>query len=432
VNYPFTDQVNCIFAQDTIFLIRIINMDVSKISPQILGPILDGDEVIIAVRTSAGRIRIVDLFCDVGRNIDYFILDNPNLFGETLTPRFNVNFFSPDNEGSKNPYVFFTIANSNEIPGSCVATKPSSQVPFPGIGLTQYPGFIRCTGSGNNVTCNTISPNSDGTGTYFASVGTPAPFQLVSTEGVTPWFPELIPPFSNNLVLALSGVRYRMRSIVDGKIIDNIQFPIDIGTETIDCITIEGGGCASQEIILIPTRFYESQVGSNLCSNCELNRNAAKNALCALSCSGRFDATENVCCPNDSERSRGFERDSLGIITSSTCPSDNLDCRNLCIFGFTQASDCNDGVFYDYCTSGKTCSGNCKSDCDGFAEVCRLTDTQTFKCMAISPTGTTGPTGTNNPFNLSSTEIIIIATISLILLSVVIYVVFAWSDNISK
>lgn len=385
-------------------------------STEIIGPIFDGDEVIIAptfeftingeTKTSLGYLDIANTN-PVGKEDNFYVInsneDQP--FNPKTVPRFKIHFLSKDPNGGNNPYVFFVLNNPKEVHLSCNCTSGITNIPFAGIGVTSYPPTI---------TPQTPQFDTDDPKVKFIYPGPPAPIQLIAANGATPWFPMTDNPknpTSANYALALSNVPYTMNAVVEGERFENINTIASIDAINLRCTPGRGpGGCKKQIYYIIPTKFFESTTGSSLCKACveTSNNDAALGAFCSVGC--QFAKNNNIntffCCDGD-------------------CNGEGLDCSNVCKYGFTDKKDCTDNCFYQYCKAGQHCNGDCKSSCQNQTDICTLKD-NTYSCipLPIPPV--------INALDLSTTEIVVIAIIALFIIALVIYVIYAWATEYNK
>ena len=390
--------------------------------PEVLGPILDGDEVIIGVtfevgttteETAFGFLNVVSTTIDKEEN-NFYVLNGAGNFDPKTVPRFTINFLSDDPSGGNNPYVFFTLNNGKDVRASCGCTSGITNISFPGIGVTSYPQ--------TSAAANYPSFSSSNPKVKFLYPGPAAPIQLIANDGTTPWFPltnDPKEPRNGKYVLALSNVPYTMNAIVEGQKFDDVNIIASLVGVDIECTLGSGpGGCKKQIYYIIPTKFFESSSGSTLCKACEENsgEDAILGSFCSVGC-GTFSKTSspmfNFCC-------------------SGNCEISELDCTKVCKYGFTNKNDCTDKCFYDYCTLGKQCSGDCKSSCPSLTSICTLKGT-TYTCIPLTIPGSgTGPNGNNDTVGLSSTEIIVIMIISVFVFGLIIYVIYAWGTEYNK
>jgi len=408
------------------------NKDCKPANPQILGPILEGDEVIIAATSGPPDNRVFGFLRPAltGESPNPFtifrVVDANNITTDNGTqianevPKYQIWYFSDSLSTNPNPFVFFTLSNENAVNkgalcgGECdgVVPKPGDGLPFPGISATYYPSVA------------TIPPD-----TRYLAPGSPTPLQLVPTNNERTWFPLTVPtigdPDNVKYVLALSNVEYTINAFIAGNIYQNVALSAnfesrssgDIRVPTVTNLATDNG---SQKYYLIPTRYFSSNrgvgVSNTLCKDCEKSNDGGLGAFCSLGC--RISTID----PNVD----------AGICCDSSCTNGNgLDCTKVCQYGFTSKTDCRDACFYRYCKNNEpACNGDCKSPCSptgtfaNITETCTLTGAQ-FVCMSA-----TGATGTNLP--LTSTDIAIIILATVIILSIIFYVIYAFSTNYSK
>jgi len=407
-------------------------MSCSADNPEILGPIYDGDEVIIGVTTttiSPNSNPTLSYLCvtpsSVKGNENTYIksCSFDNVFDPNALPRYKIHFLSPDPLGSDNPYVFFTLNNAKTIKANC---------PQQFSGLSCESGITNINPAGLGVTTypeETISgyPESESPKASFLYPGAPAPIQLVPADGTTTsWFPltnKPRQPRNANYVLALSNVPYFMNSILEGNPVKKVNTIAALGN-TIKCTPNRNteSGCETQYYI-IPTKFFESNSArikksteADLCKNCELTMgpSAILGALCSIGCNPNINAGQ-FCC-------------------SGKCKSEQLDCTKVCKYGFTDEKDCLDNCFYDYCRAGRQCGGDCKSSCAKQGDICMLDKNDEYKCVPLSlPRSEVAGVGGEDPGThsedkgLITTEIVGIAILALFLIGFVIFVIREWA-----
>ena len=133
-------------------------MSCSADNPGILGPIYDGDEVIIGVTTiqkqNSNPKTTLSYLCispfPVRENENTYITScsfDSNFDPKTNTvPRYKIHFLSPDPLGTDNPYVFFTLNNAKTIKANCPQQFPGkscesgiTNINPAGLGVTTYP-----------------------------------------------------------------------------------------------------------------------------------------------------------------------------------------------------------------------------------------------------------------------------------------------------
>ena len=397
-------------------------MSCSVDSPEILGPIYDGDEVIIGVTYKEGSSTTLGFLYvqpnPVGANENNFfgVSGGSILFTPENVPRFKINFLSEDRSGSNNPYVFFTMANRKEIMDGC-----------PKKGGTCKNGIGNISNSGIGVTSYSaetfIGYPSGPTKESFLYPGPPAPIQLMAADGTTPWFPLTSnprEPLRGDYVLALSNVPYYMNAIVEGRRAEKVNVIASLSTDVIQCTTGPGVTCETKYYI-IPTSYFESNSarikdvsGASLCKACApaSGTSAILGAFCSVGCNPQLNHGQ-FCC-------------------SGKCSEDQIDCTKVCKYGFTDKNECNDNCFYDYCTGGRQCDEDCKSSCPKQTSVCTLTN-DTYSCVPLSIPGNgglTGPQGNNT--GLTTTEITTIAVLALFIIGLVIFVIYAWGTAYNK
>lgn len=166
---------------------------------QVLGPILDGDEVIIAALSSDGTTLesiVPRVSPQSGGNVNvipeftYFTTDDARSVANADSteisddyPKFNIWYLSdspeeqPDIQGT-NPLVFFTFKNGSAVNagvscnGDCTGVVPDQSLKFPGISATYYP-----PAAGSKATPET----------RFLAPGKPTPLQLVAKNEERSW-----------------------------------------------------------------------------------------------------------------------------------------------------------------------------------------------------------------------------------------------------
>jgi len=412
------------------------NRNCKPSSTQVIGPILDGEEVIIGVVNPDGSLG----YLSAAENLSFFgtvFLNRPDeVISQDATalpdtiPKFQINFLAndPDNptfsdpSGNNNPLVFFTLTNGKKLQsrcGDCDGLTSVKNLEFPGLSVTYYRPCREAIVRNQRLCVDNKATDSD----RYLSPGAPVPIQLVAVNGERSWFPltlpEDVPPSDPNAkyVLALSNIPYRMNAIIGGRTFTNIAVPdeyvipqgrsiFEYGVE----LTTE----KPQEYYIIPTKFFTSNLGASMgggCTDCAANTDGGLGALCSIGCrlpqssgpGGRY------CCS-------GRCRD-----------GDGLDCTKVCKYGFTQEDDCKDRCFYNYCkTTESPCNGDCKSTCptvtafDLVGGVCTLGSNGYF---CESRTGTIGP---DNGNGLTTTEIAAIIIVAAFIAAVIIYVLYAW------
>nr|QBK91816.1 MAG: hypothetical protein LCPAC304_01540 [Pithovirus LCPAC304] len=412
----------------------------SKLPGEIIGPILDGDEVIIAgefpVEVGIGfttlRFLTAEFFRTANAPTEGFsafrwksavsaasstkIIDS--------VPRFTIHYLANDpNPDTSNPLVFFTLNNNKAVneggdcQGRCVGVVSKTDPPdlvFPGIAATFYPP------------ASTIPPVKS-TQRYLAP-GAPSPLQLIATggvEGERSWFPLTLPagqpPQDSKYVLALSNVAYTMNAVIAetqykdvGVVKDFFQEQIFPGPPTL-FKTVAIPVSDKQFYYIIPTKYFTSTQGPDTkgCEDCKANTDGGLGAFCSVGCTvstitNNFGGN-GICCEEECIMMGG------------------LDCTQVCKFGFTQADDCKEECFYNYCTLKEaSCSGDCKSSCPKnkigvITEVCILGE-MGYACQ----TGTGGP-----PLDqgLTTTEIAIIAIAAAFVTGLIIYAIYVFGTE---
>lgn len=424
-------------------------------SPQVLGPILDGDEVIIGVVGLDGKsfgplvpaplITFLGTIFTMGISSD---IDPVNGKISDEIPKFRINYLAEDSStsGANNPLVFFTTSNPAQAKAGCVKKSTlSSQictgltnttsVPNPGISVSSIKMCNNCPGE--------ISSNKATSENRYLVPGAPVPLQLIPVNGERSWFPQTypLPPAPSNsgkFALALSNVAYTINAIVGGKIYKNVSistfFPGLLGTTRQPQNGAFLENTNSQQIYIIPTKYFSSNRGSELsvgsnCSDCIANPDEGWGAFCSIACRPQFK--------NGSSLSGDFSYN----CNSARGSGSSNNCYGSCKYGFTQKQECKDRCFYKYCKSGKPrCNGDCKSPCGPTGpfmvtdSVCVL-DNGIYGCVVS--TGTTGSNENNgnngnNGEIFSSIEIGIIVIVSSLLLGIVIYVIYLWSSEYNK
>lgn len=406
------------------------NVKCKPTTTQVIGPILDGDEVIIGAVQGSGMSRTFNLLNvandDDGQFTSFTLADasevasTNNRTTREDVPKFRIWFLSEDASGGENPLVFFTFSDGNavnkgeECNGGCIGVSPTSTLPFPGISATYY----------------TPSDGSEATpSTRYLSPGAPSPLQLVAVDGERSWFPMTLPivgsPKDRKYVLALSNVAYTINAFINGKKYENVAVPDGFIPKQSGNITVQSAELNSsdpQVYYIIPTKYFTSTAGSEkgLCSDCSPNTDGGLGAFCSVGCTvSTISATSDA-----------------GICCDESCLEEGsgaLDCTKVCKYGFTQKDDCKDRCFYNYCTiKESSCGGDCKSACPPsgpfglITNVCLLDQTtNSYMC-----TTATGATGTNE--GITTTEIAIIALATALIFGLVIFAIYAYGTNYSK
>lgn len=402
-------------------------------SPQVLGPILDGDDVIIGVvgldGKSFGPLVPVLVNSFLGT---IFTMGSPSDIAPVNgkispdIPTFQINYLAPDpaNSGADHPIVFFTITNQAQAKSgciknfnSCVGLTSTTSVPYPGISLSPMKPCNNCPGG--------VALNKATSKNRYLVPGAPVPLQLIPVNGERSWFPQTypLPPApteSGKFALALSNVAYTINAVVGGKSYKDVSissfFPGNLQFNN-----LQNGAflenTSAQQIYIIPTKYFSNNQGSELsagssCGDCIVNPDEGWGAFCSIACRPQFRNGYNC-------------EDRSGVGSANNC-------FGSCKYGFTQLDECKDGCFYRYCKSGESrCKGDCKSPCAPTGafmvtdDVCVL-DNGNYSCVISE--SMTGP----NKNVLTSTEIAITATISIVLLGIVIYVIYAWVSEYNK
>jgi len=422
------------------------NKNCKPSSTQVIGPILEGDEVIIGVVNPDGSLGYLGakeeeapLFgtAFISQDSTKAILDRDNTMLLDSIPRFQINFLANDPSypsfndpsGNNNPLVFFTLTNGEEVRSRCSNCKgliPVQKVlEAPGLSVTNYRTCRQFDplGSSERLCVDNKATKSN----RYLSPGAPVPIQLIAVNGERSWFPltlpENLPPSDPNahFVLALSNIPYRMNAFIGGRCFTNIAvaeefFPLTTQSgETNPNYGVFLSTEKPQEYYIIPTKYFTSNLGVSMgggCADCAANKDGGLGALCSIGC--RLPQSSNsegkYCC-------------------SGTCrSSDGLDCTKVCKYGFTQEDDCKDRCFYNYCKITEApCNGDCKSTCptvtafDLVEGVCTLGPNGYF---CESRTGTIGPDNKG----LTTTEIVAIIIIAAFIAAIIIYVLYAWGS----
>jgi len=409
-------------------------MSCSVDNPEILGPIYDGDEVIIGATNILGS-KLTLSYLNIhptsvgGKENTYITTGVIETFDPNTVPRYKINFLSEDPGGSSNPYVFFTLTNAAQIMANCPKENSSKEnsltcksgignIPNAGIGVTTYPN--------ENVQGYPASTNPKAS---FLYPGPPAPIQLMAVDGTTPWFPLTSNPRQPKIgkyVVALSNVPYYMNAILEGEPMEKVNTIASLnGGETIECTpnSTTPSGCETQYYI-IPTTFLESNSGrikntteAALCKNCEptAGPSAILSAFCSIGCNPKINAGQFWC---------SGKRNNI----------DQLDCTKVCKYGFTDKNDCNDNCFYDYCRGGRQCDGDCKSSCSKKTDICTLEKNEMYTCVPISLPGSTEEDPGTQPDDagLTTTEIVGIAVVALFIVGLIIFVIYEWGTAYNK
>lgn len=424
------------------------NKNCKPSSTQVIGPILDGDEVIIGVVNPDGSLgylsaaETISFFGTVFVNrgsTEVINGQDATALGGTI-PRFQIHFLAndpsnpsfEDPSGNNNPLVFFTLTNGKSVQSrcgsQCSGLAPATNLESPGLSATYFRPCREMFVGSERVCVDNKATTSD----RYLSPGAPVPIQLIAVNGERSWFPltlpENVPPDQGKYVLALSNIPYTMNAIIGGRRFDNIAVAEDFVFDPMDFFFsgVLLTTTKPQEYYIIPTKYLTSNLGVSMgggCADCAANTDGGLGALCSIGC--RLPQSSNpaakYCC-------------------SGTCRSgDGLDCTKACKYGFTQEDDCKARCFYNYCkTTEPSCSGDCKSTCptvtafDLVGGVCTLGSTGYF---CESRTGTIGP----DDDGLTTTEIAIIIIIAAFIVAVIIYVLYTWgtaynadSDQSSK
>lgn len=403
-------------------------------SPQVLGPILDQDEVIIGVVGLDGKsFGPLVPASGVGPSASIFTMGSSADIKPTdgklspEVPKFRINYLAPDQatSGADHPVVFFTTVNGaqakegcakNQFEIDCVGLTSTTSVPFPGISVAPIQPCNNCLASSNSATAKN----------RYLVPGAPVPLQLIPVGGEGSWFPQTypLPPApseSGKFALALSNVPYTINAVVGGESYTDVSISTFFPFEAQDGAFLEN--TSPQQIYIIPTKYFSSNRGAELtagasCPDCAANPDEGWGAFCSIACRPQFRAGSN-----QTPRGSSYDCDRGGSANS---------CFGSCKYGFTQLDECKDGCFYRYCKSGEPrCNGDCKSPCAPTGpfmvtdNVCVLKDGSYGCVIAKSVTGTNGDV-------LTSTEIAVIAIVSAVLLGIVIYVIYAWASEYNK
>lgn len=408
------------------------NKDCKPANPQVIGPILEGEEVIIAASSGPSNNRVFGFLAPVrtgeapNQFTSFRIIDPNNIANDDSTdivdnvPKYQIWYFSDSLSTNPNPFVFFTLSNENAVNksgrcnGGCdgVTSNPRDGLPFPGISATFYP--------------STSTISSD---TRYLAPGTPTPLQLVPANNERTWFPLTVPtvgdPDNVKYVLGLSNVGYTINAFISGNTYQNIALPASFeprqsGDITVSTVTNLATASGSQVYYLIPTKYYTSNRGTNnnvsLCKDCEKSGDGGLGAFCSIGC--RLSTANST---SDS-----------GICCDSSCTSGNgLDCTKVCQYGFTSKTDCRDACFYRYCKNDESeCTGDCKSACSPTGTFANITQTCTFTGAGFVCTSPTGVTGTNLP--LTSTDVAIIVVVTVVILAIIFYVIYTFATEYNR
>ncbi len=398
----------------------------STLPGEIIGPILDGDEVIIA---GEFPVQVGSTFLRSLRFLTAKLVETPlggtkafSAFQWTSgssaassteiadsVPRFIIHYLANDpNPSTNNPLIFFQLNNGaavkdgGDCQGSCLGMTSQTNLVFPGIEATFYP------------TDADVIPPVKSTQRYLAP-GAPSPLQLISTKEERSWFPLTLPatktPRDSKYVLALSNVGYTMNAVIAGTKYNDVGV---VKTFSPTFLTTAIPVSDKQIYYIIPTKYLTSTQGPDKvgCEACKANTDGGLGAFCSVGCTvstvPNNGNEDSICCKN--------------------CPvGGELDCAGVCKFGFTQADDCEEGCFYNYCTTKQpSCSGDCKSSCPEsnfgvITDVCVLGEAG-YACQ-------TGPSPTGAAQRLTTTEIAIIAIAAIFVTGLIIYTIYVFGSE---
>lgn len=420
------------------------NMNCKPASPQVIGPILDQDEVMIGVVGLNGKTFLPLVAGSIGLTLGTiftsgestdirFDVDSRGELSPSI-PTFTINYLSRDQStsGADHPIVYFTTTNGAAAQGSCrrnstrencvglAGVRSSSR---PGIGVAPIPPCTNCSGTNSATSSN-----------RYLVPGSPVPIQLIPVNGEGSWFPQTypLPPSVDpgKFVTALSNVAYTMNAVIGGEVYNNVSISAFFPDINQNGAFLEN--TSAQQIYIIPIKYFTSSRGTEQtagvsCPDCADNTDGGLGAFCSIACRAQFKdgdggidgITEYCCDPRD-----------CGGGAANSCVS--------CQYGFTQKEECEDGCFYRYCKAGEPrCNGDCKRPCSPTGtfeivnQVCTLND-GSYSCQNPSQSSTdTNNLGAVEPQSevISSTEIAIIALSSAVLLGIVIYVVYIWAQK---
>lgn len=421
------------------------NMNCKPASPQVIGPILDQDEVIIGVVGPFGKSFLplvpaslglgLGTIFTYGESSDIRPNPNKNLINSSI-PKFTINYLSPDQStsGADHPIVFFTTKNGSTAQGSC-RRGPSNE---PCTGLVRVSGG---TPPGIGVApitpCSTCAMNNATSSNRYLVPGSPTPIQLIPVNGEGSWFPQtypLPPAEGTKFVTALSNVAYTMNAVVGGKSYNNISISAFFDNPQNPQNGAYLWNTEPQQIYIIPTKYFTSKRGADSaslsCPDCADNTDSGLGAFCSIACRAQFkngnellaEATGYCCDPQKCS--------SLG--GANNCVS--------CQYGFTQKEECTDGCFYRYCKAGEPrCTGDCKRPCSPTGtfkivdKICVLDD-GAYSCQIPGRGDGSDELGAVESQSevISSTEIAIVALVGATILGLIIYVIYIWADKYNQ
>jgi hypothetical protein len=397
---------------------------------EILGPIYDGDEVILLLEDDNRTLYYLDLSCANSNNPDVGTTVYARDFGTSFPPVNQLPTFTMRYVGTQTttisvsttnpqtnpglPYVMFLLNNNSAVQQniSGCASSTSGIQRGSGLGLLSFPDSTQSQ--------------------LYLIPGTPAPLKLTITGSeALPWWPASKQTFQRNIegvnyVLALAGLAYNFESI---RIVNGMSTSIPVvlasGPDTITN--------PLKTFYIVPTSFVEgtaSATGNSSCTGKQLTGNEAiQTGICAIGCQGDTPRPGFRC--STSQPSSTTSQPS-----STTSQTGGLDCTQTCTYAFTDELDAQTGCFYSYCTSSDDfCgSGMCKSGCSQNVpqiSICSLTDNR-YQCqdfLRLTPEqeiidllGAFSPT----------TVAIFVGALVLIVLGVVLYVIYAWTTKYNQ